>query len=487
MNKRPLTNYGVILRASSITGLAHLTNLLCGLCRMKVAAILLGPSGVGLIGLFQSAMGTASTIGDLGLRQAGARQMAEAIGNDDEEAITQTRLALIVFGFLSALVTGLTFFILRERISILITGKSTYASDVGWLSIGVATSVATGSYFAILNGNRNVAALGWVASLSALLGSIIAVAALMLVGSEAIVFFVAAVPIVNFLLIVAFGQKRKVQLPVTLRFSNLVHRWAAMLKLGIYVLLGALTLAGSELAVRIMVYEDLGAQWLGLFTATWVIGVYYVHFLMTATSYEFYPRIVAAQGNNIELNNAIDAQIQILMLISGAIFIFFICFGKFIVNILYSNDFTMAQSLLRVMVIGDLFRVIYYPLTFVLLASARGLDYISTKLLEGGLFLALVYASIENYGIAALGWSHVITFFTVTTYSLFLIRYRTGYFPHRQTFVIFSLLLLSIILSYKLTENLTFLSGFAGIAVFFAWIAFALTSLRSGVIRSVES
>ena len=47
-------SYSQVLRASSIIGGANGINYVVSLIRVKIVAVLLGPSGVGLIGLFQS-------------------------------------------------------------------------------------------------------------------------------------------------------------------------------------------------------------------------------------------------------------------------------------------------------------------------------------------------------------------------------------------------------------------------------------------------
>ena len=45
-----------ILRSSFIIGGASVINILVGLLRMKVVAVLLGPAGVGLIGILNNLM-----------------------------------------------------------------------------------------------------------------------------------------------------------------------------------------------------------------------------------------------------------------------------------------------------------------------------------------------------------------------------------------------------------------------------------------------
>jgi O-antigen/teichoic acid export membrane protein len=58
--------YRQILRSSSIIGGASFVGVLVALLRIKAAAILLGPAGVGLIGLLQSLMATAASVSALG-------------------------------------------------------------------------------------------------------------------------------------------------------------------------------------------------------------------------------------------------------------------------------------------------------------------------------------------------------------------------------------------------------------------------------------
>jgi PST family polysaccharide transporter len=55
------SSYGQILKSSSIVGGAQAINYVVGLLRTKAVALLLGPSGVGLVGLYVSAIGLVGT------------------------------------------------------------------------------------------------------------------------------------------------------------------------------------------------------------------------------------------------------------------------------------------------------------------------------------------------------------------------------------------------------------------------------------------
>ena len=68
-------SYRQILRSSSIIGGASVINIVVGLLRIKVAAVLFGPSGVGLIGLLTNLASTASAVAGLGFGNVGTRQI----------------------------------------------------------------------------------------------------------------------------------------------------------------------------------------------------------------------------------------------------------------------------------------------------------------------------------------------------------------------------------------------------------------------------
>jgi antigen flippase len=56
-----VTSHREILKSSSIVGGAQAINCVVGLLRIKAVALLLGPSDVGLVGLYVSAIGLVGT------------------------------------------------------------------------------------------------------------------------------------------------------------------------------------------------------------------------------------------------------------------------------------------------------------------------------------------------------------------------------------------------------------------------------------------
>src|ERR1700722_3505913 len=75
-------SYGQILTSSALVGGSSALNIVVGIVRTKAIAILLGPAGFGLFGLYGSIANLTQSICGMGINSSGVRQIAEAVGTD---------------------------------------------------------------------------------------------------------------------------------------------------------------------------------------------------------------------------------------------------------------------------------------------------------------------------------------------------------------------------------------------------------------------
>src|SRR5438034_10313387 len=88
--EKPQQAYGQILKSSGLIGSSSLRNRGFRIVRTKAMALLLGPSGVGLLGLYSSIYDMATIFAGMGLNSSGVRQIAEAVGTGDTRRIART-------------------------------------------------------------------------------------------------------------------------------------------------------------------------------------------------------------------------------------------------------------------------------------------------------------------------------------------------------------------------------------------------------------
>ena len=87
-----MTSHRQVFRSSAIIGGASVINMVIGIVKVKVLAVLLGPAGIGLMGLYQNIMGVASVLAGCGLDRSGVRQLAAS--TDEAEILSIVRRAL---------------------------------------------------------------------------------------------------------------------------------------------------------------------------------------------------------------------------------------------------------------------------------------------------------------------------------------------------------------------------------------------------------
>ncbi len=87
-------SYGQILKSSALIGGSSAINIAIGIVRTKAMAVLLGPAGFGLMGVYGSIIDLAQSIAGMGINSSGVRQIAAATGSGDTNRIARTVVVL---------------------------------------------------------------------------------------------------------------------------------------------------------------------------------------------------------------------------------------------------------------------------------------------------------------------------------------------------------------------------------------------------------
>ena len=396
-------SYRQILRSTSIVGGASVINILIGLLRTKAAALLLGPAGVGLIGLFQTMMATGASVAGLGVGNVGTRQIAQAAATGGQEAVAETRRSLFWLTLLLAALGAWVFWLLREPLAQRVLGDRAQTSDVAWLALGLALTVASASQSALLNGMRRIGDLARVSVLSGVVSTAVAIAAVAWWGSRGILAFVLAAPAASFLLghwYVARLDRPRAP-PLSLRV--LAGQWRVMVALGAAFMVSGLVANLGQLVARTLIQRELGPEALGHFQAAWLISMTYLGFVLGAMGTDYYPRLTAAIREPEAVNRLVNQQTEVALLLAGPAFLAMLALAPWIIDLLYTRDFHEATAILRWQVLGDVLKVASWPLGFVILAAGDGRTYMASESMAIGAFVLLVALGLPIWGIVSTG------------------------------------------------------------------------------------
>jgi PST family polysaccharide transporter len=421
-----------ILRSSSIIGGASVINILIGLLRLKVVAVLLGPAGVGLIGLLHNLMATASTVAALGFGTVGTRQIAEAAGREDQTGIDTARRALFWGTLGLAVVGGVLLWALRDLLADKVLADPGMAPLIGWLALGVALTVASGSQAALLTGMRRVGDIARVQVYSAVLTTVLGLGAIWLLGAAGLLLFILAAPFASFVIGHLYvARLPKIQTPAV-PLSALAGQWKTMARLGSAFMVAGLVGVLGQLAVRTLVQHELGAESLGYFQAAWVLSMTYLGFVLGAMGTDYYPRLTAAIHDYAAANRLVNEQTEVALLLAGPVLLSMLALVPWIIQLLYSAEFAPAASILRWQILGDVLKIISWPLGFILLAAGAGRTFMLTESAAMAVFAGGTWLALPWLGIQATGISFLLMYVVYLPLVYWLARRRTGFRWHRS-------------------------------------------------------
>lgn len=397
-----------ILRSSSLMGGASVINVLCGLLRMKVAAVILGPAGVGLLGFLQNLIATASTVAALGSSNVGTRQIADAVGRNDQLGVDASRRALFWGTVFLGVFGSIIFWVIREELARLLLSDKGQQDLVGWAAIGVFFTVAAGSQSALFRGLRKVADLAKVTVFSSIWATAIGVCALYVLSGEiALIIFLLIAPLSSFVIGIWFAlklpriQNERTPLPL------LANQFSIFVKLGLAFMVASLAAPIGQLFVRYFLQNELGEDSLGFFQASWTISLTYIGFVLSAMGADYYPRLTANIHNNDKAKKIVNEQASVAIMLSGPVMLSVISFSPILIRFLYTAEFSAAADILRWQILGDTLKIVSWPLGFVLLAAGRGRLVIVTEFIAVGTFVVCTFLFVPFIGVEGAGLAYM--------------------------------------------------------------------------------
>ena len=418
--------YGQILKSSALIGGSSVLKIGIGIVRTKAMAVLLGPSGVGLIGLYGSLIDLAQNIAGMGVNSSGVRQIAEAVGSGDGEKIARTAIVLrrtaVILGALGAALLV----VFCSAISGWTFGTSEHAAAIAWLAIAVFFGAVAGGQTALIQGMRRIADLAKMGILGGIYGTIIGVALVYFFGERGIVPSLIAIAGMSVLMSWWFSRRVKFKPPVLSAFQ-VRNEVAGLLKLGFAFMASSLFILGAGYIVRILVLRKIGLEAAGLYQASWYFGVTYVGLILQAMGADFYPRLTGAAGNHTDCNRLVNEQAQVSLLLAGPGVIATLTFAPLLITLLYSAKFYAAVPLLRWICLGATLQVITWPMGFIIVAKARQSIFFWCELAYTSVYIVLAWLCIRYFGLNGSGMAFFGSYVFHGLLIYPIVRWLTGF------------------------------------------------------------
>lgn len=405
-----------LIRSMLVIGSAQVVNIFLSIIRMKVLAVLLGPAGIGLFGIYNNFQQMVGNAASLGMGSSGVRQIAGAKG--DAETLNRVSRVLLAANFVQGTLAMIAVWLFREPLSIWLTGGVTLANEIGLIGVAVLLMLLASAHTTILQGLRRIGDLGRVTVFGALAATFTGLLAVWWLGRAGLIWFLVVQPLTNLFAALFFmhglPQLKQRQ---SIGLNEMWSTWKPMARLGSAFMIGGLATTATLLIVRAAVTRELGLDAAGYFAAAWGITMTYVGFLLGAMGADYYPRLTEVIHDRVAANRLMNDQAQLSLAIGGPVLLLLIGWSPWLITVLYASDFGPAATLLQWQTVGNVFKLASWAMSFAIVAGAHARIYFLMELSFNLVFLTLIWVLLPIVGLDITGIAfllgYIVYFFTV--------------------------------------------------------------------------
>lgn len=424
--ERSPRSYEQILKSSVLVGGSSAANIVIGIARAKAMAVLLGPAGVGLAGLYNSISELASAVAGLGVNSSGVRHIAAAVGSGDSELMARTTVVLRRVSLLLGLLGAVLVVALSSQISLLSFGNSKYVGPICLLSVGVFFRLVSAGQAALIQGLRRISDLAKMGVWGACVGSAATVVIVFFLREQGIVLsivFGAAISV-----LISWLYSRRISIAASsMALSEVAQDVAALLKLGIAFMITGLLTMGSAYVIRIIILRQVGFEGAGLFQSAWTIGGLYVGFILQAMGADFYPRLTARAHDHSACNQLVNEQAYIGLLLGGPGVLATLTLAPLVISLFYTAKFHAAVEILRWLCLGTMLQVISWPMGFIVLARGRQNIFLASDLAWTAVYICLAWICVKRFGVTGAGIAFFASYVFHVAMTYPIVKHLSGF------------------------------------------------------------
>lgn len=443
------SSYRSIFKATSIFGGVQVYNILIGIIKQKFVAVLLGPIGMGIQGLYTSALDMVKGFSSMGLSQSAVRDIGEANGTGNTYEIGRTVAVLRRLVWVTGILGMVATIVLSPILSKTSFGDYSYVIPFVILSITLLIDQISAGQKVVLQGMRKIKYLAKASTIGATVGLLIGVPLFYLFGINGIVPALIIYSATALLLSWLYSRKVSIE-KVHITNQETFLQGKVMLKLGVAMTVSNMLVMVASYVLRAYIRFEGGVAEVGFYTAGFTIMNYYVGMVFSAISTDYYPRLSSVNKDNEKCATVINQQGEITVLILAPLVISCIILMPFIVRLIYSEEFLPASNFILYAILGMMFKAISWSIAFVFLAKAESKLFVVNEALYNMYGLVFNLLGYWWMGLDGLGISFILMHFVYMCQVYIIAKKKYCYNFSKSFLNLYRLQLLFVVVAFLL-------------------------------------
>lgn len=385
-----------ITRAGLYGAVGTAARLLAGLVLIKLVARAAGPAGIGRFGQFMGLMSVLSVLAGGGISAAIVKYVAEY--RDDPVRLSRLLGAALTYALSCAVVMGIGTLLFSHQLAQWLLGDARYESVLDVLAFAQLGIAASNYLLAVINGFMDVRRLVFIQVSGSIAGTLLAAWLSWRLGLYGALLALVLSPLLWLVFGIPAWWRSPHYRPDALRMGFDRDMTGRLAGFSLMTLSSALCLPLANMAVRDHLAVLLGWEEVGYWQAVTRVSDAYLLFLITAFNVYYLPKLAGIQERDA-LRREIGHAWRRLIPVAAFLALLVYAGRSWITSLLFSGDFSGANELYGVQLIGDVVKIAAFVLSYLMLAKAMTGLYVLSEIIFAASYLLLVFIFSGRFGL----------------------------------------------------------------------------------------
>ena len=389
------------------SSIATVIRMLSGVISIKVSAYVIGPTGVAYVGQFQSFLAIVNNGSNLGIGQGTIKYLAEY--KEEKEKYQKVLSTSFILTVVASSIIALLILLYYQEIGYYLFKTNEFNFVLVALSLTLVL-FSTGQIIThALNGFQEIKKLIRARMLTSILGLLTTVLLVVVAGIYGALLGLILSQIVGFGILIFYAKTSQWWKRANFLYGCDKEMMRKLASFSAMALISIILLNGRQIYLRDYIIVHLSPDAAGYWQAIWKVSEMYLSVITFSLSVYYLPKLSSIKDQKLlreEIIKAYRFLLPVVVVCSLGIYVT----RDLIILILFTAEFEAVRDLFFYQLIGDVFKIASWLLSFLMIAKAMTKTFIITEVVFIILFAGLALWGVHNYGLIGMTYAFAITY-----------------------------------------------------------------------------